>query len=399
MKNNAGIKVLMVGRDVNGTGGGRVLVETALGLARRGCDVVVLSDTSIPELSGTIPVMNTWFGDALKVWQTKHKVFRVIRHTLQILCFTGFGTAVAVNFRKRGYVIVNHNVEVMLGDVIVLHNVFSAQAIMESKSKFWRQFRLLNPVFAVRIIRERWVLGHGESGAVVAVSRPTMEEAMGLIKGNRKKVVIQNGVDTVRFSKGPDVPDVHVDRGDEEIPLLFVGHEFERKGLRYLIEALQYLPERVVLLVAGGRGSNADEYVGYAHSVNVSDRVRFLGTVRNTGDLYRRCFAFVLPTSYEALPLVVLEAMACAKPVLATAVGGIVDILDDGRNGFVIERDAKDIAKKVALLIASPDVRREISAAAARTADEHTWDCVSEKYFEVIASIAGEKDRRGVVTV
>jgi glycosyltransferase involved in cell wall biosynthesis len=385
MKNNARIKVLMVGRDVNGTGGGRVLVETAMGLSRRGCEVVVLSDTSIPELAGLVPITKTWFGEALKAWKAKLRVSRIMRHTLQIIFFTAFGTAVAASFRKRGYVIVNHNVEVLLGDVIVLHNVFSAQAIMESKSKLWRNFRFLNPVFAVRIIREKWVLGHGESRTIVAVSRPTMEEAIPLIKGDRKTVVIQNGVDIARFSREPNILGVQADGGDKEISLLFVGHEFERKGLRYLIEALQYLPDNVVLLVAGGRGSDLDEYLSYARSTNVLDQVHFLGTVRNPSELYKKCFAFVLPTSYEALPLVVLEAMACAKPVLATAVGGIVDILDDGRNGLFIERDAKDIARKVALLIANPDLRCEISASAARTANEHTWDCVSDEYFEVVA--------------
>ncbi|HTI18895.1 MAG TPA: glycosyltransferase family 4 protein [Trinickia sp.] len=388
MNTPANIKVLISGRDVNGSGGGRVLIETALGLARRDCEVVVLSDTSIPELAGKVPVRTTWFGEKLKAWRPTHKASRIARHTLQILCFMALGTWTAASFRKQGYLIVNHNIEILIGDVIVLHNVFSAQAVMERESKMWSLVRFLNPVFTARIVREKWVLGRGEARAVVAVSRPTLEEAASMIKGQRETLVIQNGVDTARFSQGTEMHDADSSASVNEIPLLFVGHEFERKGLRFLIEALTHLPGNVVLWVAGGRGSNVEEYQKFAATLGVSNRVRFLGTVRNPGDLFRQCFAFVLPTAYEALPLVVLEAMACAKPVLATAVGGIVDIIDDGHNGLLIERDAKDIARKVGLLMADTGARRRLGAAAQSTANEHTWDRVTDQYLKVIASVA-----------
>ena len=391
MTKHTRIKVVLAGRDVNGTGGGRVLIETALGLAARNCEVIVVSDTSIPELAGRVRVEKMWFGDALKRWQVRHKASRILRHTLQMLCFMMFGTRAAANLRKRGFLVVNHNIEILLGDVVVLHNVFSAQAVVESRSVLWRRLRFLNPVFTMRIVREKWLLGRRDGCAIVAVSRPTLEEAAGLIKGEHQRLVIQNGVDTRRFTRAAESGDAETYGADGEVPLLFVGHEFERKGLRYLIEALARLPGSVVLWVAGGRGSSVDEYRELACALEVSDRVRFLGTVSDPGELYRNCFAFVLPTAYEALPLVVLEAMACAKPVLVTAVGGIVDVIDDGGNGLVITRDAGDIANKVTLLMNDGRLRSVVSAAAVRTANDHTWDRVSGEYYKLIASIAAQK--------
>ncbi|WP_168787606.1 glycosyltransferase family 4 protein [Paraburkholderia aromaticivorans] len=382
------IKVLIAGRDLNGTGGGRVIVETAKGLSRLGCDVTVLADAYAAELRGEVEVRTTPFGNALYRWKTKNKFTRLLRHNLQVFCFMGFGTLQAANFRKRGYVIFNHNIDILTADALILHNVVRVQAAMDQRSAFRKVLRYLNPVISAKILRERWILSRGKVSTIVAVSWPAMQDAKPMMRRDRELAVIHNGVDVTKFKPSFVSPEVD----SSTLPLLFIAHQFEAKGLRYVIEALSSLPQRIVLWVGGGRSSNVDVYREYANSLGVADRVQFFGTV-DTVDLYQKCFAFVLPTDYETFGMVLIEAMACAKPVLAHPVGGIVDFLRDEENGMFIKQEADDIASKVMRLVSDADLRSKLSAAALATAEEHAWDKVTGKYFQILSALhEGNKD-------
>lgn len=198
--------------------------------------------------------------------------------------------------------------------------------------------------------------------------------------------IIPNGVDTLRFD--PARRPVHraavwaeLGRKPDGRMVLFVAHEFERKGLEPLIDAMAQIAPRCpeLVLVVLGR-DNPARYRRLAADLGIADRVHFPGARSDVERFMAAADLFVLPTNYEAFPLVVLEAMASGVPVLACAVGGIRDCLVDGVNGLVIERDAQSTSGRMAVVLANAQLATRLGAAARASALQLSWDAVAEQY-------------------
>lgn len=141
--------------------------------------------------------------------------------------------------------------------------------------------------------------------------------------------------------------------------ILFMGRIDPIKGIEYLITAFNNISRDYsdVLLVIAGDGYYRD----YLKSIIKTNRqIVFLGHVSDETEkhsLYRNCEMLVLPSIYEAMPMVILEAMSYAKPVIASRVGGIPSIITDGINGFLTQpRDAYGIRKQIKKLLDHPDM-------------------------------------------
>lgn len=227
-----------------------------------------------------------------------------------------------------------------------------------------------------------------------AVSAATRNEVVRFTHHRSDVRYINNGVNVDVFCPRHDERASGSTAGESPFILLFVGHEFERKGLSFLIKSLAFLPARARLLVLGGRGSSWAAYERLAIENGVVERIEFLGTITNTTPFYQKSDVFVLPASYEAWPLVGLEAMACGTPALMTPVGGITEYLVNGENGFFIKRDPKDIAEKVKTLMDDPELLQSMRSNARKTALKYSWDKVAEQYLDLIKEVAEEKARR-----
>jgi UDP-glucose:(heptosyl)LPS alpha-1,3-glucosyltransferase len=175
---------------------------------------------------------------------------------------------------------------------------------------------------------------------------------------------------------------------------LFVGSEWEGKGLRVAIDAIARLPKWELLVV--GRGDHR-RYEKLARSLGVADRVRFLAPTQDLLPIYQRADAFVLPTAYETFSLVTHEAAACGLPLLVTRVSGIEDLLQDGVNGWFIRQDAGDIARRLDLLAANPSRRAAMGAAARESTRSYSWDAMARAYSDLYERIASPGiDKAGV---
>jgi UDP-glucose:(heptosyl)LPS alpha-1,3-glucosyltransferase len=199
--------------------------------------------------------------------------------------------------------------------------------------------------------------------------------------------VIPNGIDLERFKC--DAEAGQAIRREFNIPaqaklLLFVGHEFRRKGLAHAIGALERLDSDVRLLVVGS--DNPAPYLKLAKSA--VDRLIFTGARSDLPAFYAAADAFVLPTAYETFSLVCMEAMACGVPVFATPVGGIEDYLRDGVNGYQIRMDADDIAGKINAAFADPELMRRLRDGARATALQYGWDHVGLQYIDLLKQIS-----------
>ncbi|BDZ54908.1 hypothetical protein GCM10025870_19810 [Agromyces marinus] len=148
----------------------------------------------------------------------------------------------------------------------------------------------------------------------------------------------------------------------------------------------------VVLLVVGGSPEMIKRAGAQARRAGVADRVVFAGERSDPVPLLRASDVLVLPSAYEANALVVLEALACGVPVVSTRVGFAPDIVVDGENGFLIERDAAPLGARLAELDALDASARDAwRARARRTAEQHSWREVAARYLGLARSIEARK--------
>lgn len=145
----------------------------------------------------------------------------------------------------------------------------------------------------------------------------------------QRSVVINNPVDLNYIQGRSAAPLNHSGRGDGKIRLVAAGRMSEVKGFDLLIEAIAVLADPRIHLALLGEGPLRDELAQLAAARGVADQVEFVGFQSNPYAWFARADAFVLSSRYEGFPNVVLEALACGTPVIATpAPGGIREILD-----------------------------------------------------------------------
>lgn len=205
-----------------------------------------------------------------------------------------------------------------------------------------------------------------------------------------RTVVIPNGVDTERF-RPPSATERQQARaalgvaGPDKTVAVFVGHEFERKGLHHILKALVGAPD-VVLVVVGGDTPMVAGAQRQAVALGVADRVRFVGRVDTPVPYLYAGDVFVLPSAYEANALAILEALACGVPVIASRVGFAPEIIRDWDTGFLVDRNAGDIRRRILEIGRSEQWRSRARASAL----EFSWTRVAQRYLDLVSELAEE---------
>ncbi len=176
--------------------------------------------------------------------------------------------------------------------------------------------------------------------------------------------------------------------------LLFVGSGFERKGLKYLMRALQHLPQGTRLVVIGkGR---TGPYEKEAERLGVEARVIFMGPVKGAADYYPLGDVFVLPTIYEPFSNACIEAMAAGLPVVTSRVNGVSEVIEDNVSGAVVEdpMDDAELARRIRPFLDTKKARAAGSAAR-KTAASLTMEKNVEEFLQVVDEVcaAGQGGR------
>lgn len=209
-----------------------------------------------------------------------------------------------------------------------------------------------------------------------------------------KIVIIPPGVDTSRFYPIPE------DEAKEFIGappcakvLLFVGRIEPLKGIDTLIQAIAIMRQRgvyVCLSVIGGDGDLSQESANtelrrlkaMREQAGVADLVTFLGK-RSQDTLpyyYSAAEAVVVPSHYESFGMVALEAMACGRPVVASQVGGLAFLVQDGRTGFTVPvEEPQALADRLTQLVQDEELQHKLGKQAAAFAQGYTWDKIAHQ--------------------
>ncbi len=310
-----------------------------------------------------------------------------------VVWFSTIGTRRARRFlaERPDAVSITHN-DVMAGDVYVNHGVL--QAAMRARGDYaWRMVR--NPVHLFTALRDRIRYRGRTHRAVVALT--TAEAALLSSTYGRVRApihVIPNGVDVERF-RPPDAAERRRSRtelgvDDDRTIAVFIGHEFERKGLPIAVAALRTASD-VLLLVVGGSPEMIQRAQAQARQAGVAERVHFVGAHHDPVPFIWASDVLVLPSAYEANALVVLEALACGLPVISTSVGFAPDILVDGENGFLVERSAGAVGARLHELSGQP--LDEWRVRARRTAEQYAWPQIARRYLDLVESLRRDDPR------
>jgi glycosyltransferase involved in cell wall biosynthesis len=337
------------------------LAELVLGLRRMGHEVTVIARTCV--LPGDAGVHFHHVRGPRRPFALAYPWFMV-------------AGSLAVRRRRRGVVQATGAIVLNRIDAVAIHYCHQVGPANPSRSTALFRWHVKLASMLKRL-GERVCLRLNDPAAVVCVSEGVSEEIREHFPRLADRVVtIHNGVDTEAFAPSRRREEASSTRaalgfGEQQLVALFVGSEWERKGLEPAIRALATAPDWS--LVVAGSGDEAS-YRALADGLGVGERVRFAGATSDVQRLYQMSNAFVLPSSYETFSLVTFEAAASGLPILATAVSGVRELLVDAHNGFLIDREPDLIGERLRRLAVDAALRQRLGDAARQSVLAFSWE-------------------------
>ena len=213
---------------------------------------------------------------------------------------------------------------------------------------------------------------------VVAVSK-FVERRCAKIPGTnpQKVVLIYNGVNLNRFAPSTTTNGM---KKRFEIPsnnkvITTIAHLIPEKGVDYFLEAAKILlaSEKALIFLVVGEGSHIKKLLDLTNRLEINEHVRFLGIRNDTDEILKVTDIFVCPSVWnEAFGLVIAEAMGCGKPVVASSVGGIPELIEDSITGILIPpARPKDLAEAILTLLQNNELALGMGQAGRKRTEEY----------------------------
>jgi glycosyltransferase involved in cell wall biosynthesis len=214
---------------------------------------------------------------------------------------------------------------------------------------------------------------------------------------SNKVLVIPNGIDPARYQNLPAKVQARISFGlpVDSVIIAAIGRPRPVKGYPYLLKAFVRISKsypRIHLLFVGN-GPDRPKLIDQAQSLGMRSRVTFLDDLTNIPDLLASLDVLVIPSLFEGMPNVALEAMAVELPVVATAVGGTPEVVIDGKTGFLIpSSDTQALSIALEKLIENPPLRDEMGLAGRRRVErEFSIKKTVHKTRELYANLLTQK--------
>ena len=250
--------------------------------------------------------------------------------------------------------------------------------------------------------------------AVIAVSEGTRTDVLKLFNVNPDKVhIIYNGIDPVEYQKVDPSPALAKYGIDPQKPfVLFVGRITRQKGIIYLVNAIKHMDPGFQVVLCAGAPDTPEIAAEMKEAVAAASKEREgifwideMVDKKTVIQLYSGASVFCCPSIYEPFGIINLEAMACETPVVASAVGGIPEVVVHDRTGYLVpvaqlhespftplepEHFSKDLARQVNRLMARPDNREAFGKAGRdRAVETFSWASIARQTADLYASLVG----------
>jgi len=253
-----------------------------------------------------------------------------------------------------------------------------------------------NPLHALILKSEYY--GIMKSKKIIAVSNSVKNELIAHYPQSAGKIeVIYNGVDTKRFNpqnrpRFRETIRKEYSLKDKDILAVFPAHEFKRKGILQIIQAMKILNRDDFFLLVVGRDDPAKYEAGIKGS-GLEKQILFAGEQPAIEKQYAAADLMLFPTLYEPFGLVITEAMASGLPVIVSASAGAAELITDGRDGLLIKdrNDSKEIAGKIKYIADNREGILEMAESARRRAENFSWQNVAGQIYSLYESVLKEK--------
>ncbi|MFH0754041.1 MAG: glycogen synthase [Candidatus Omnitrophota bacterium] len=248
--------------------------------------------------------------------------------------------------------------------------------------------------------------------AVIAVSQDTKNDILKHFNIDPKRIhIIHNGIDLDEYTHTKN-PEILKSRGiDPAQPyVLFVGRITRQKGIVHLINAIKHMSPDFQIVLCAGAPDTPEIAAEMQASLNAIRKIRKgiiwiqeMVDIPTKVALYSHAAVFCCPSVYEPFGIINLEAMACQTPVVASAVGGIKEVVEEGKTGFLVplefnapgfyepkdpEKFSHDLAKKINILMKDPALCLKMGQAGRRRAeDQFSWAAIAAKTHALYQSL------------
>ncbi len=256
-----------------------------------------------------------------------------------------------------------------------------------------------------------------DADAVIAVSSGTKEDILRAYPVDPERIhVIYNGIDLNQYHRVAETSALVENGVDPAVPyVLFVGRITRQKGVTHLVDAIRYLPPNTQVVLCAGAPDTPEIALELKRKVDEArshnPRVVWIEKMVSKADaiqLYSHATVFCCPSVYEPFGIINLEAMACRAAVVASAVGGIKEVVVDGETGFLVpfdqdpvtsfpldpDRFARDLAARLKELLGDPaKCRRFGDAGRKRAEDQFSWTRIGEQTIDLYQSLIAARKK------
>ncbi len=224
------------------------------------------------------------------------------------------------------------------------------------------------------------------AGLPVVACGPGVARALGE-HGVRVRATVVNGV-----APAPPAADRAAVARELELPaeaplLVAPGRLVEQKNHELALEALERVPGAALAIL--GEGPLRTGLEEHARRNGLAGRVALPGVRRDARAIMGAADAIVLPSRWEGLPLVALEALAAGRPIVATSVRGLRELLDDERTALLVPEDAEALAAAIRRVLEHPDLARSLGDAGLQEAGRYSEDAMVDAYRRLYEEVAG----------
>lgn len=246
----------------------------------------------------------------------------------------------------------------------------------------------------------------GLNDRIIILSKPILKKLFEkTVKKSSKLIVVNNFTKKLYMKYAPEErieiiqPGINIDefkyvkKKDSNIEILFSGFLIRRKGVIYLIKAFKEISKNYknISLKIVGDGPEKRNLESISNKSNLKNKIKFEGWVdhENLYKYYQNCDIFVLPSLSESFGQVLIEAMACGKPCIASNITGPNEIVLHNKTGYLFEpKNVTELTKYISILIEDEKLRIKLGKNARKIVEEkYDWKKITEKYCKIYEEV------------